>query len=91
MISNEIRNKLPEWSVVFDNQSYDYSIIGMTFDGRVIYDYDLMIQEMMEETGCTMEDAIDWIDYNTIGTLGSGVSKAPIVVQNLTNDSFIGY
>ena len=45
MVSKEIRDKLPEWSVVFDNQSYDYSIIGTTFDGRIIYDYDLMIQE----------------------------------------------
>ena len=89
MVSKEIRDKLPEWSVVFDNQSYDYSIIGTTFDGRVIYDYDLMIQEMVEETGCTVEDAIDWIDFNTIGALGNGGVKAPIVVQNLTNDNFI--
>lgn len=89
MVSKEIRDKLPEWSVVFDNQSYDYSIIGTTFDGRVIYDYDLMIQEMVEETGCTIEDAIDWIDFNTIGALVNGGVKAPIVVQNLTNDNFI--
>lgn len=74
---------------MFDNQSYDYSIIGTTFDGRVIYDYDLMIHEMVEETGCTVEDAIDWIDFNTIGALGNSGVKAPIVVQNLINDNFL--
>lgn len=91
MISNEVRSKLPEWSVVFDNQSYDYLIIGTTFDGRVIYDYDLMIQEMVEETGCTVEDAIDWIDYNTINALGNDGSKTPIIVQNLINDNLFIY
>lgn len=76
---------------MFNNQSYDYSIIGTTFDGRVIYDYDLMIQEMVEETGCTVEDAIDWIDYNTISALGDDESRTPIIVQNLTSDNLFIY
>ena len=50
-----------------------------------------MIQEMIEETGCTVEDAIDWIDYNTISALGNGGSKTPIVVQNLTSDNLFIY
>ena len=82
MVNMNIRNKLPPNTIVLDNQSYDNSIIGLTFDGRAIYDYDLMVQELIDE-GCSAEDAIDWIDYNTIRGLNYINKKAPLVVTNV--------
>lgn len=82
MVNMNIRNKLPPNTIVLDNPSYDNSIIGLTFDGRAIYDYDLMVQELIDE-GYSAEEAIDWIDYNTIRGLIYIGEKAPLIVTNV--------
>lgn len=82
MVNMNIRNKLSPNTIVLDNQSYDNSIIGLTFDGRAIYDYDLMVQELIDE-GYSAEEAIDWIDYNTIRGLTYIGEKSPLVVTNV--------
>lgn len=82
MVNLEIRSKLPNDAIVFDNQSYDNAIIGTTFDGRAIYNYDLMIQELVDE-GCTYDEAVEWIDYNTIRACPYIGDKAPLIVQDM--------
>lgn len=54
-VNQETRNKLPPDSVVFDNYAYDNSIIGTTFDGRAIYDFDKMVKELMQDEGWSEE------------------------------------
>jgi hypothetical protein len=81
MINEIIRNKLPEDALVFDNHSYDNSIIGVTFDGRAIYCLEMMIEELMQDEEMSMEEAIEWIEYNTIRSLPYAGEKAPIVVS----------
>ena len=49
--------------------SYDTALIGVTHDDRAVYDYDLMVEWLMEDQGFTEEEAVDWIDYNTIRSL----------------------
>ena len=82
MVNLEIRNKLPSDAIVFDNQSYDNSIIGVTLDGRVIYCLEYMIDEYMQENQCEEIDAIEWIEYNTIRALVYMGEKAPLIVTN---------
>ena len=76
-VNLELRAELPEDAIVFDNMSYDGSIVGVTTDGRVVYDYDKMIEELMEDEGWSYEEAIDWIDYNTVPCTGK---NAPIIM-----------
>lgn len=83
-INIAIRDELPEDAVVFDNASYDNSIIGTTFDGKAIYAYDLMVRELMNDDNITEEEAIDWIDFNTLRSLPYGGPKAPLVVYRDT-------
>ena len=80
-VNQEIRNKLPPDAVVFDNQSYDNSIIGTTFDGRAIYEFNKMVQELMNDEGWTEEEATEWIEYNTIRALPYGGEKTPMIVM----------
>ena len=82
-VNQDIRNLLPEDAIVFDNISYDESIVGVTFDGRVIYDYDLMVLELICHEGFSHEEAVDWIEYNTLRSLPYGGKKAPLVVSNV--------
>ena len=79
-VNQDIRNKLPPDAVVFDNHAYDNSIIGTTFDGRAIYDCDKMIEELMQDEGWTDQEAIDWIEFNTIRALPYGGEKTPLIV-----------
>lgn len=82
-VNQNIRDLLPEDTLVFDNMSYDNSIIGTTFDGRAIYDYDLMVEEFMEDENCSFEEAVDWVEYNTLRSLPYAGKGAPLVVSNM--------
>ena len=80
-VNQEIRSKLPPDAVIFINQAYDNSIIGTTFDGRAIYDFDKMVQELVADEGWTEEEAIDWIEFNTIRALPYCGDKAPLIMR----------
>ena len=66
--------------VIFDTPKYNKSIIGVTTDGRVVYDYNLMAQELSEEDNMTYEEAIEFIDYNAVGSLPPSNSNLPIII-----------
>lgn len=68
-VRKDIREQLPEEAVVFNDFAYDNSIIGTTTDGRVVYSYEMMVQELVLEENVTDEQARAWIDYNTIRSL----------------------
>ena len=55
--------------VIFKDYSYDSALIGVSDDNRAIYDYDLMIEYLMREEGWSIEEAADWISYNTLRSL----------------------
>lgn len=79
-VNQDIRNKLPADAVVFDNHAYDNSIIGITFDGRAIYCFELMVKELMEDWHWSELGAIEWIEVNTIRALPYAGEKAPMIV-----------
>ena len=78
-INEEIRNKLPDGAIILDNPSFDNSIIGITFDGRLIYQYDEMVKELMQDDEIDELEAIEFIDYNTIRALPYMGEKAPLI------------
>ena len=57
---------LKENSILLENYSYDSAIIGATKEGSVLYDYDLMIQWLQETEDFSYDDAVEWIEYNTL-------------------------
>lgn len=69
--------------IIFSGDSYDDALIGVSDDGRAIYDYDLMVDWLMVNDDMTDVDAIEWIDYNTIRSLPYVGDKAPIVMHRL--------
>ena len=82
-INEDIRMMLDEEAIVFDNPSFDNAIIAVDQDGRAVYDYDLMVEELMRDEEWTMEDAIEWIEYNTIRSTPYAGDMAPIIVYRL--------
>lgn len=82
-VNKSIRETLPEECTVFDNHAYDNSIIGVSTDGRVVYSYEKMVQELMSDEGLSEMEAIEWIDYNTIRAIPYGGEFAPIICEGL--------
>ena len=68
-----------EETVFFEHPSMVKAITGITDSGQLIYDYNLMIEAAMEEEGWTCEEAIDWIEYNTLRSIPYMGSSHPIV------------
>ncbi|QDP58045.1 MAG: hypothetical protein Unbinned4294contig1001_34 [Prokaryotic dsDNA virus sp.] len=45
----------------------DEAIIGTDHNGYIVYDHDIMITIFCQQ-GMTTSEAIEWIDYNVLGT-----------------------
>ena len=68
---------------VFEDYDYADAFIGMSHDGRAVYSYDRMVEWLMLKENWSYEDAIEWIDYNTIRALPYFEPGAPIVVYDV--------
>lgn len=82
-VNLELRAELPEDAIIFDGMSFDGSIVGVTTDDRVVYDYDKMVEELMVDEGWSYEEAAEWINYNTIRSLPYAGENAPIIMYAL--------
>lgn len=108
MVNEDLRKEISdngyEDSIVLDCPSFDDSIIGITADGRTVYDYDRMAEEFVNddypevveeynELACNneeisednrffdlLQEAYEFIDYNTLRALPYMGACAPIVI-----------
>jgi hypothetical protein len=65
------------------NYSYDTALIGVAEDNRAVYDFEKMVEWLVETEGFTSEEAVEWIEYNTIRALPYFGEKAPIIMYPL--------
>jgi hypothetical protein len=72
--------------IYLTNYSYDDALIGVSNDNRAIYDFELMIMWLVENEDFTREEAIEWIEYNTIRALPYMGVGAPIIMHYLERD-----
>lgn len=80
-LRNYIAENYDEKLILFDSQSYDNSIIYVTDDNKhVVYSYERMIDELMTDNNWSYDDAIDWLEFNTIGSMKSG-DYEPLIVH----------
>lgn len=81
-----------EEAVVLDPVSLDKAIIGISEEangGRVIYSYEKLVKAFMETEGWSEEEAIEWIDYNTLRALPYMGASAPIIVMDEMQFQFL--
>ena len=72
-----------EETIVFENPDYASAFIGVSTDGRAVYNFDLMIGALMDEDGMEYDEAIEFIEYNTVRALPYIGEMAPTVVYPL--------
>ena len=72
-----------DYVVLFENYSYDDALIGVTDEGRAVYDFDKMVEWLVTTQSMDPEAAIEWIEYNTIRALPYAGPDGPIVMYSL--------
>lgn len=91
-IFDEIESRGFEDTIILDDPSFDDAIIGITEDGHLIYNYDSMVNHMVDsyiKEGINEDEAytsaIEWISYNTIRAIPymKSYGKEPIIAYSL--------
>ena len=60
--------------------SYDDALVGVSTDKRAVYNYDLMVEWLINQEGFDDDiEAAEWIDYNTIRAIPYFGSTAPVI------------
>ena len=72
----------PEEINLFKNEDYDSALIGVSEDGRAIYDFDLMVEDLMNKYGWSDIEAVEWIEVNTFRAMPY-FTDTPIVMYRL--------
>lgn len=74
--------------IVLEGDEYADSAIGLSEDNHIVYDYEKMIESLMQQNNWTDTEAIEWIDYNLLGSLKSMHSqgKEPIILMSKFED-----
>lgn len=70
-------------ATLFVDPDYISAVIGVSEDGRVVYSYEKMTEHLMENGGMEIEEAQEFIDYNTVRALPYMGDKRPIIVYGL--------
>ena len=76
--------EIEEDMILLEEDIFIDSLVGVSSDLRAVYDYDLMVEEYVRRTGCSTDDAIDYVDQGIVRWVGYYTGKAPVIL-----DSFI--
>lgn len=68
-----------EETIVFEDPDYAKAFIGVTDGGGAVYDFNLMVEALMEEDGVEWIDAVEFIEYNTIRAIPYMGKMAPVI------------
>jgi hypothetical protein len=86
-MTEKTKTLLSDWNlddaVVFENPSYETAIVGYdVHSNRIIYDYELMIDYLVENEQMNEDEAVEFIDYNTIRSLDY-IENHPIILNRI--------
>lgn len=88
MIDSELRKSIDSYCdereispLLFENPAFDKSIVGISDDERIVYDYDSMVDELAEDDNIPYDEAVEFIDYNTMRAIPYGGEAASIIIE----------
>lgn len=71
-------------AIVYENPDFDDAIIGVDeVTNAVIYDYDLMVESLAKEDNISLQEAVQFIDYNTIRATPYMPQPRPIILKKI--------
>ena len=78
-VTNRLLDAEYEDAPHFINPDYEDALVGVTEDGRVVYDFNKMVEYLMNKEGWSDIEAIDWIEYNVIKSIPYMGKNSPII------------
>lgn len=75
-----------EGVTILENFGYDSALIGVTTNNEAVYSFEAMVEWLMDEEGLSQDDAIEWIEYNTIRALPYMGPGRPIIFYKLDTE-----
>ena len=72
-------------TMLFRDPDFSSAIVGVDHYNRVVYDYEKMIDYLVETEDMTYEDAADYVCYNTLRALDYMSGNKPVVMFPLIN------
>lgn len=79
-LNEKLDELIPGALLLEPRETYDGAVIGTTFDGRAVYDSDLVVRFCVDHEGMSYEDAEEWHDFNTFCAYHG--PKTPLYVQD---------
>ena len=67
-------------ALYFSEPDYNSALIGLSIDGRAVYEYNLMISFLIEKFDYTYDEAIDFMEQNTIKST-EYQKNSPIIIH----------
>lgn len=75
--------------ILFSNFDYEDAFVGISNDDRAIYNWEKMVEYLVTKQDMTEEEAVEWIDYDTIRALAY-YDKAPIIMYPYSLEDICG-
>lgn len=72
-----------ENAVVLEAPDFIEAVTGVTECGKVVYSYSAMIGSLMSQDEMTYEEAIEFLDFNTIRALPYMGENAPVIMYDI--------
>ena len=69
--------------IIISEDVYDKALIGVSTDNCAVYNYDIMVEELMKADGISEEEASDWINYNVVRSLPYAGANPPVIMYPL--------
>ena len=67
-------------TIVLEDEAFLRALVGISHEGRLVYAFDEMVIGLMERDGMDMEEAAEFIEYNTLPALRAMGPKAPHIM-----------
>lgn len=76
---------MDEEVLLLDDNLFVDSLVGIVMlpGPRAVYNYNLMVEELVKKKGMSYEDATDYVSYNEVRGCGYMGDKAPIIFDPL--------
>ena len=68
--------------IILTNPDYDAALIGVSTDNRAVYDYSKMLECRCAD-GMTDDEAVEFIEYNTVRAIAYAGPAGPIIFHPL--------
>lgn len=84
MKAEEIIANYPRAVVLQPRATYDYALVGVSSDGRLIYSESKILVALQDIDGKTYEEALDHYAQMTTSSLANGNRFSPIIATETT-------